>query len=125
MAEQQLTPFPYSRKQVAEPVGLPVLLEATADPRHHHLGEVGRDPSGQLVTSGLYGWTLVVTGDGATISEAKTEAYARAGRVVIPNVRYRLDIGDRLIGGDFARLEQLGLFGLLPSEQGERTLDTP
>jgi phosphoribosylamine--glycine ligase len=113
-------PFPYSRKQVAEPVGLPVLLEEAANPRHHHFGEVGRDASGQLVTSGLYGWTLVVTGDGATISEAKTEAYARAGRVVIPNVRYRLDIGDRLIGGDFARLEQLGLLDLLPTVSSEK-----
>jgi phosphoribosylamine--glycine ligase len=70
---------------------------------------MGLDASGGLVTSGLYGWTIVVTGDGPTIAEAKHDAYERAGRVIIPNVRYRLDIGDRLIGGDFARLEQFGL----------------
>jgi hypothetical protein len=27
----------------------------------------------------------------------------------VPNLRYRLDIGDRLISGDYARLEMLGL----------------
>jgi hypothetical protein len=32
----------------------------------------------------------------------------------------RLDIGDRLIGGDFARLEQLGLLDLLPTVSSEK-----
>ena len=102
-------PFPYSRKQVDEPVGLPVLIEQDADPRHLHYGEVGVDASGQLCTSGLYGWTLVVTGVADTIAAAKAQAYANVRRVVIPNARYRLDIGDRLIAGDFARVERLGL----------------
>jgi phosphoribosylamine--glycine ligase len=103
-------PFPYSRHQVAEPVGLPILFDGVegADRRHLHYGEVGMDGD-QLVTSGLYGWTMVVTGTGATIKAAQREAYARAGRVSIPNVRYRLDIGDKLIERDWARLEALGL----------------
>ena len=28
---------------------------------------------------------------------------------MVPNGRYRLDIGDRLMNGDFERLERLGL----------------
>jgi phosphoribosylamine--glycine ligase len=102
-------PFPYTRKQIDEPVGLPVLIEGGLDLNRHHLGEVGLDASGQLVTSGLYGWTVVVTGTGATIAEAKAQAYDEAQRIVIPNVRYRLDIGDRLISGDHARVEDLDL----------------
>ena len=64
----------------------------------------------QLVTTGLYGWTMVVTGTGPTIEAARAAAYDRAAKVAAPNIRYRLDIGDRLIAGDFARLERLGLF---------------
>ncbi len=104
-------PFPYTRKQIDEPIGLPILFEEPfddADRRHVHYGEVGLD-GGALVTSGLYGWTMVVTGVGATVADAQREAYARAGRIVIPNVRYRRDIGQRLIDRDLARLEAVGL----------------
>jgi phosphoribosylamine--glycine ligase len=106
-------PFPYTRKDVDEAVGLPVLFDGTLAPEdraHLHYGEVGLDPDGQLVTSGIYGWTLVVTGTGATIADSKAAAYARADRVLIPNARYRRDIGDRLIAGDLARVDALGLF---------------
>jgi len=48
---------------------------------------------------------------GGTITRAACGRTIRriASRVVIPNVRYRRDIGDRLIAGDFARVEALGL----------------
>ena len=104
-------PFPYSRKEIDEPVGLPVLLPdglAEEDLRNLHFGELGL-ANNQLVTSGLYGWTMVVTGTGPTVEAAKRAAYHRAALILIPNVRYRLDIGDRLIGGDYARLEALSL----------------
>jgi phosphoribosylamine--glycine ligase len=106
-------PFPYTRKQVDEPVGLPVLFDGVLgdeDRRNLHYGEVGLDEDGRLVTSGLYGWTMVVTGVAATIAAAKRSAYERAGRVFIPAVRYRLDIGDRLIAADYDRVAGLGLF---------------
>jgi phosphoribosylamine--glycine ligase len=104
-------PFPYSRKQVDEPVGLPVLFDPPLDgedDRHIHYGEVGL-ADGALVTSGLYGWTMVVTGVAPAIAEARDAAYRRAGKVIIPNGRYRLDIGERLIERDYARVEALGL----------------
>ena len=50
-----------------------------------------------------------MTGTGRTIEQGKGAAYDRAAPILIPNVRYRLDIGDRLIAGDFARLEALSL----------------
>jgi phosphoribosylamine--glycine ligase len=103
-------PFPYSRKEVDAPIGLPVQFLDVLDDEDRanlHFGEIGLD-DGDLVTSGLYGWTMVVTGCGATIPAAQAAAYARAKRVHIPNMRYRLDIGDRLAARDFATVERLG-----------------
>jgi phosphoribosylamine---glycine ligase len=102
-------PFPYSRKQVKAPVGLPIVVDGV-EPEHLHWGEVG-SVGGEFVTAGLYGWTAVVTGTGATIQEAGAAAYARAARVHSPNLRYRLDIGEKLIGGELERLAEWGWFG--------------
>jgi len=105
-------PFPYPRSQVKEPIGLPVLFdgELTAEDRRNlHYCELGLE-DGDLVTSGIYGWALVATGVGDSIALAQQRANHLADRVLIPNVRYRRDIGDRLIGGDYARVEKLGLF---------------
>jgi phosphoribosylamine--glycine ligase len=113
-------PFPYSRHQVDEPVGLPVLIEPGVDPAHVHFGEVGLDAAAGLVTSGLYGWTLVVTGRGESIEAAKRQAYAHARQITVPNVRYRLDIGERLIQGDWARLEALDLLDPISKPALER-----
>jgi phosphoribosylamine--glycine ligase len=106
-------PFPYSRKQIDEAVGLPVLLAESLDAddrRHLHFGEIGQDGD-QLVTSGLYGWTMVATGTGPTVDASSQAAYRRVSQVLAPNGRYRLDIGERLANGDYARLEAMGLLG--------------
>ena len=104
-------PFPYSRLEVDEAVGLPVMIPESfgaEDLRHVHLAEVGL-ADGQLVTSGLYGWPMVVTGTAPTIAEAQRAAYARAGRILIPNLRYRRDIGDRLAARDLSYVDGLAL----------------
>jgi phosphoribosylamine--glycine ligase len=104
-------PFPYARPEVKVPVGMPVLFDSSlteGDRRHVHYGEVGLQ-NGQLVTSGAYGWTLVVTGVAPTVMEAQQRANRLAERVSIPNVRYRQDIGQRLIAGDLRRVESHGL----------------
>jgi phosphoribosylamine-glycine ligase len=62
-----------------------------------------------LVTSGASGYTLVVTGTGQTIEEARDAANALADKVTVANARYRRDIGTRLIEGEFARVEAMGL----------------
>lgn len=105
-------PFPYSRHQVEAAVGLPLLIgEVPAE--HLHLGEVGLVGS-QLVTSGVYGWTAVVTGTGSTVHQAKSAAYRRARQVQVPNVRYRLDIGDKLMSGDLEKLVGWGWLKSMP-----------
>lgn len=108
-------PMPLSRKEVDVPVGLPVML-GDVDSKHLHLGEVAAGADG-LVTSGLYGWTAVVTGTGATVAESKAAAYANATKVRTPNLRYRLDIGDALINGDLERLEKWGWLKSTPPKR--------
>jgi phosphoribosylamine--glycine ligase len=74
---------------------------------HLHFGEVER--SGEhFITSGSLGYVMVVTGVGATIAAAQSAAYARVRNVVIPNMRYRNDIGERLQREDLARLVHWG-----------------
>ncbi len=106
-------PFPYTREQIDETVGLPIVIEeplSVSDMKNIHYGEVGM-VGRELVTSGLYGWTLVVTGTGRTIAAAKAAAYDRIRKIIVPNGRYRMDIGDRLIETDYQKVEALGLLG--------------
>jgi phosphoribosylamine--glycine ligase len=105
-------PFPYSRHEVEARVGFPVLVDDV--PREHlHWGEVGRQGS-DIVTSGVYGWTAVVTGTGETVSQAKSAAYENAQKVQAPNLRYRLDIGDKLISAEFHKLTEWGWLKSMP-----------
>ena len=104
-------PFPYSREQIPEPKGLPIVFTSDLSPAelaNLHFGEVSL-VDGVLVTSGAYGYTLVVTGIGDTIEAARNAANALADKVVVPSARYRRDIGEKLIGGDFDKVRALGL----------------
>jgi phosphoribosylamine---glycine ligase len=76
--------------------------------RHLHYGEIGLK-NGVLVTSGMSGYTLVVTGTGETIEAARDATNTLADKVVVPNARYRRDIGARLIDDEFRKVEALGL----------------
>lgn len=106
-------PFPYSREQLDVPVGLPVMFEPALSKEergHVHYCELAFE-RGELVTAGAYGWAMVVTGTGDTISQACLQANALAKRVAIPNLRYRKDIGQKLVSGDYQYLQKLGCFG--------------
>ena len=63
---------------------------------------------GQLVTSGCSGYVGVAAGTGSTVDEACRLAYRRAAQVVVPNLRYRTDIGERVRQHDLQRLRELG-----------------
>lgn len=103
-------PFPYDRETVEEPVGLPVIFDGKLSQQDRddlYYGEVGM-ANGQLVTSGLYGWTMVATAVSDSIETARNKAGELADRIIVPNVRYRRDIGSALIEGEFALVEDLG-----------------
>jgi phosphoribosylamine---glycine ligase len=78
-----------------------------ADRASLHYGEL-RKEGHDLVTAWQIGYVMVVTGTGAEVLEARDAALARARKVVVPNMRYRIDIGDRLVREDRARLVALG-----------------
>ena len=105
-------PFPYSYQYDALGKGRPVCFTQDLDDndRHSlHYGEVDV-LSGQLVTAGMIGYIMVVTGVAETIHAAREAAYARVAKVIIPNSRYRNDIGVRLLDRDLDQMRRLGLF---------------
>jgi phosphoribosylamine---glycine ligase len=106
-------PFPYDRETVEKAtVGLPVMFDdglGEEDRERLYYGEVGM-MNGQLVTSGMYGWSMVATGVADSIDDARCKANKLADRIIAPNVRYRRDIGSALVERDFPFIEKLGLF---------------
>lgn len=99
-------PFPYEYGYEQLSKGAPIFLEETmtaADRDHLHFGEVRID-GGQLLTAGALGYVLVATGIGIDVPTAQQAAYARVRQVVVPNMRYRIDIGDRWITHDAAAM---------------------
>jgi phosphoribosylamine--glycine ligase len=104
-------PFPYDREAVEEAVvGLPVMFDSGIGEKERnrlYYGEVGV-VNGQLVTSGMYGWTMVATAVADSIDEARCNAGELADKVIVPNVRYRRDIGSALAAQDFMTVEHLG-----------------
>ena len=50
---------------------------------------------GEWVLAGQTGYALVCTGSGPTMDDASREAYSRVKNIIIPNMFYRTDIGNR------------------------------
>ena len=63
--------------------------------------------NGQWTVTGLSGKSLVVTGSGITMVQAQKQAYNRIQNILIPNMYYRKDIGDRWLE-DSDRLHSWG-----------------
>jgi phosphoribosylamine--glycine ligase len=104
-------PFPYSGP--ARAAGSPILTRRplTGEEQDRlHVGEVKLQGE-RWVTSGPTGYVLVATGRGAGVEEARGAACALAREVVIANVRYRTDVGERFAREEGARLERLGWLG--------------
>jgi phosphoribosylamine--glycine ligase len=59
-----------------------------------HIGEVKLE-EGDWHIAGNSGYALVVTGSGATMADAIARAYQNVSNVMIPNMFYRNDIGQR------------------------------
>jgi len=51
------------------------------------------------------------------VPQANAEALRIARQVVVPNLRYRTDIGDRVARSDLARLQALGWFDAVDTQQ--------
>jgi len=53
------------------------------------------------------------------VPAARRAAYSTAAGVVVPNLRYRLDIGERFLREDRALLERLGWLSPSAGHDGE------
>jgi phosphoribosylamine--glycine ligase len=86
-----------------------------------HLGEVALHEN-QLMASGMTGYIGVATGVADTLEGACEKAYESARMVVAPNLRYRNDIGHRVINGEWDELGKLGYLdvGGLATAAGSR-----
>jgi phosphoribosylamine--glycine ligase len=59
-----------------------------------HLGDV-KLIEGDWRLAGYSGYALIITGSGQTMEDARRQAYARINNIMIPNMFYRTDIGER------------------------------
>jgi phosphoribosylamine--glycine ligase len=106
-------PFPHRQGYAELSRGEPILLRpgaGAADRAALAWAEVAQ-VGGRLVTSGCSGYVGVATGAGDTVQQARDAAYRVARQVVVPNLRYRTDIGERVRLHDLERLRQLGCLG--------------
>jgi Phosphoribosylamine-glycine ligase len=61
-----------------------------------HIEDV-KQLNGQWLVAGTSGVVLIVVGTGTTMKQAQTQVYARIRNILIPNMYYRTDIGDRWV----------------------------
>ena len=104
-----LPSFPYQRPQVEEPVRFPVLFDGELTDGDARTCINALQRTANWSPAECIGWAMVVTGVGDSIASAQQRANSLVDRILIPNVLYRRDIGDRLMAGDYAQVEKLGL----------------
>jgi len=101
-------PFPYKDKETFESTSKDaVILFKTPNREGVHIEDVRMVNSEWLVT-GTSGVVLIVCGIGPTMRQAQRQAYNRVKNVMIPNMYYREDIGDRWSEEDSDRLHSWG-----------------
>jgi len=97
-------PFPFTSKPEYDRYSkdLPIFGITKDRIDHVRLAEVKWDPErGRFLTANEAGYTLIVTGTGESLEDAKRRAYSILGEktsgVYLPNMMYRTDIGDRFL----------------------------
>ena len=100
-------PFPHARPDAPETEDMPLFFTAPPDPLHTFPIDV-RQSEGQLYVRAVSGHAVVVTGTGPDVPAAQAAARQRASSVIVPDGRWRGDIGDRFLRHDAAHLRELG-----------------
>lgn len=101
-------PFPFKDRQTFESSSKDaVILFKTESREGYHIEDV-RTENGEWIVTGTSGVVLIVCGTGPTMKQAQRQAYNRVRNVMIPNMYYREDIGDRWSEEDSDRLHSWG-----------------
>src|SRR6185503_4342887 len=100
-------PFPFNAPETFESSSRDaVILFKTPSRDGVHIEDV-KTVNGEWVVTGTSGVVLIVVGLGPTMKAAQRQAYSRIDNIMIPNMYYRKDIGDRWFE-DFDRLHTWG-----------------
>ncbi|AOW81160.1 phosphoribosylamine--glycine ligase [Halodesulfurarchaeum formicicum] len=105
-----LPPFPFDDEQTYDENSRNAAVVFEVGREGIHLEDTKR-VDGQWRVAGESGMPLVVTGKGETMQAARQQAYERVDHVLMPNMYYRDDIGERWIDGDGDRLQAWGYLG--------------
>jgi phosphoribosylamine--glycine ligase len=101
-------PFPFKDRETFESSSKDaVILFKTPSREGYHIEDV-RQENGEWLVTGTSGVVLIVCGTGPTMQQAQRQAYNRVRNVMIPNMYYREDIGDRWSEEDSDRLHSWG-----------------
>lgn len=106
-----LPPFPFDDQKTYDENSRNAAVVFETESREGIHIEDAKNVDGQWRAAGESGMPLVVTGMGETMAEARSQAYGRIDDIVIPNLYYRDDIGERWIDGDGDRLLAWGYLG--------------
>lgn len=88
-------PYPFRDKQTFDSYSKNATI-VFKKPMHDgiHIEDV-KQVNGEWLITGSSGVALVVSGLGTTMRDAQRQAYSRINNILIPNMYYRKDIGDR------------------------------
>jgi phosphoribosylamine--glycine ligase len=94
-----VAPFPYRDKKTFEQdsKGTTIVFKGKNgkdSPEGVHIEDV-RIVNGEWVVAGSSGTALIVVGTGLSMKQAQQQMYNRIQNIVLPNMYYRTDIGDR------------------------------
>jgi len=87
-------PFPFTDPQAFKKYSedATIILKKTTDGLH--IADI-KLVEGKWRLAGQSGYALIVTGSGSTMSDARKQAYNRVSNIMIPNMFYRTDIGEK------------------------------
>ncbi len=106
-----LPPFPFDDEETYDENSRNAAVVFETESREGiHLEDTKR-VDGQWRVAGESGMPIVVTGKGETMRAARERAYDRLDDIVMPNMYYRDDIGERWVDGDGDRLQAWGYLG--------------
>jgi len=106
-----LPPFPFDDAETYDENSRNAAVVFQTDDREGIHIEDAKRVDAQWRAAGESGMPLVVTGKGETMQAARAQVYGRIDDIVIPNLYYRDDIGERWIEGDGDRLLAWGYLG--------------
>jgi phosphoribosylamine--glycine ligase len=101
-------PFPFDDTETFESFSRNAAIVFKKPPNDEYHIEDVKQVNGQWVVAGTSGVILIVVGLGQTMKQAQSQVYSRIKNVMIPNMYYRTDIGDRW-DEDSDRLHKWGI----------------